>query len=533
MVAIEAGFRIGRYEVMEHLATGGMATVYKAVDRELGRPVALKILTATQAELDLATERFRREARHAARLNHPNIVTLYEFGRDHKHDLSFLAFEFIHGIDLARYIASRGRLYPEEVRRILIQVARALAHAFEHGVVHRDIKPSNIMLTRIAGKVRVKLTDLGLAITLGADEFRVTREGNTVGTIDYLAPEQARNSQAVDTRSDIYALGCTAYHMLAGKAPFAEGGLGERLFKHLEAVPVDVRQFNSAVSAGLWAILAKMLAKSPEDRYGNPLELLRALKQTNAEKLPADGESIPIHSERRPTQHDLAGSTKLATTKPQEQKENAARSLGLAAAAGAVTTEQAQAAAAFYKRAIQVATQGGGDDYARELLDECLKLDPFNLAARKALRALHQKNTTGVLGRWLGSLNVLATKSKMRLARSQGDWRKVFEHGEQVLARQPSDTDTHIELAETASEIGMPGLARWLLEQGCEATKDVPEHAQLLRALARLHEYLREWQPAIDLWQQVVKLEPTNCEAHRKVNDLLAQQLVTCGHYNH
>src|SRR5207244_2734196 len=106
-ILIEPGFRVGKYEVMEHLATGGMGAVYKAVDRELGRLVALKVLSAQLAESDLATERFRREARHAARLNHPNIVTLYEFGRDKSRNLSFLAFEFIDGIDLARYIATR------------------------------------------------------------------------------------------------------------------------------------------------------------------------------------------------------------------------------------------------------------------------------------------------------------------------------------------------------------------------------------------------------------------------------------------
>ena len=223
-IVIERGFRLGKYEVMEHLADGGMGAVYKAVDRELGRFVALKVLSAQLAQNELAMERFRREARHAGALNHPNIVTLYEFSHDQRHDLLFLALEFIHGVDLAKYIAVRGRLRPEEARRILIQATKALGHAFTHGIVHRDIKPSNIMLARNAGKVRVKLTDLGLAIDKGEDEYRVTREGHTVGTIDYLAPEQARDSRAADARSDIYSLGCTAYHMLAGKAPFAEGG---------------------------------------------------------------------------------------------------------------------------------------------------------------------------------------------------------------------------------------------------------------------------------------------------------------------
>ena len=116
----------------------------------------------------------------------------------------------------------------------------------------------------------------------------------------------------------------------------------------------------------------------------------------------------------------------------------------------------------------------------------------------------------------------------MRFARTTGDWRKVFEHGEQVLAHHPADADTHIEMAETATELGLPALARWFLEQGCQAA---PANAELLRALARLHEYLQDWKSAIALWQQVVALEPTNGEAHRKITDLSAQDLLANGHY--
>ncbi len=532
-ILIEPVFRVGKYEVMEHLATGGMGAVYKAVDRELGRLVALKVLSTQLAENDLAAERFRREACHAAHLNHRNIVTLYEFGRDKSRKLSFLAFEFISGIDLAKYIATRGQLRPEEVRRILIQVAKALGHAFGQGIVHRDIKPSNIMLARVGGKIQVKVTDLGLAISKGEDEFRVTREGNTVGTIDYLAPEQARNSRAVDSRSDIYSLGCTAYHMLAGKAPFAEGGLGERLFKHLQDRPADVRRFNKAVSAEFWVIIERMLAKNPKDRYPNPAELLRALKRMSPSATNPKQELLPIPSERRRTEHVATEPTRLSILRAQADKqvEIGANPIKPAAAASAVSKEQMRVATAFYERAIQVLTEGGGDVYARQLLDDCLKLDPFKLAARKALRALNRKNAAGVMERWFGSLNVLAIKSKMRLARSAGDWRKVLENGEQVLAHHPTDADTHIELAETATELGLPELARWFLEQGCQATKSRPNHAELLRALARLHEYLQEWKPAITFWQQVVALEPTHAEAQRKVIDLSALEMVSNGHY--
>src|SRR5207302_3495970 len=126
------------------------------------------------------------------------------------------------------------QLKPEESRLILIQVAKALDHAFRQGVVHRDIKPSNILLARMGRKIVVKLTDLGVSRVTDDDEFKLTQEGATVGTVDYISPEQARDSSAADIRSDIYSLGCTGYHMLAGKAPFAAGGLAERVYKHME-----------------------------------------------------------------------------------------------------------------------------------------------------------------------------------------------------------------------------------------------------------------------------------------------------------
>src|SRR5262249_26449486 len=132
----------------------------------------------------------------------------------------------------------------------------------------------------------VKLTDFGLGLVENEDDFKVTREGTTVGTVDYMSPEQARDSRATDIRSDIYSLGCTAYHMLTGTPPFAGGGLGERVYKHMTEAPPDVRKFNPAVSAEFWAVLQKMLAKSPDHRYATPRELLDALRA-----LPADGGS--------------------------------------------------------------------------------------------------------------------------------------------------------------------------------------------------------------------------------------------------
>jgi hypothetical protein len=268
--------RIGKYEVQRHIATGGMGAVYRALDTDLNRPVALKVLSPELAVKPAVLERFRREARSAAKLRHDNIVSIYEFGESN--GTYFLALEFVDGIDLHEYICRQGKLDPEEARQIVLQAAKALDHAHKTGIVHRDIKPANFLITKKGDQVLVKLTDLGLAREVNEEEFRVTKAGTTVGTIDYMAPEQARNSSAADIRSDIYALGCTFYHMLVGHCPFPEGSLTERIYQHVEAEPRDVRQVSPSVPEGLMAILQKMMAKKPEDRYQTPLDLIKDLE---------------------------------------------------------------------------------------------------------------------------------------------------------------------------------------------------------------------------------------------------------------
>ncbi|HEX5272849.1 MAG TPA: protein kinase, partial [Gemmataceae bacterium] len=171
------GARVGRYEVIAHLAGGGMGQVYKARDVELDRVVALKVLPRHVAENPVMVERFRREARSAARLSHKNIVTLYDWGQGD--GTWFLALEFIDGTDLSRHIVERGRLDAEEAWRVTVQAARALEHAYRQGITHRDIKPSNFLLMRRGKKFRLKLTDFGLARADHEDDFRVTRDGTT------------------------------------------------------------------------------------------------------------------------------------------------------------------------------------------------------------------------------------------------------------------------------------------------------------------------------------------------------------------
>lgn len=266
--------RVGKFEVMAHIATGGMGAVYRAVDTENGLEYALKVLTPEMAAKPAMLERFRREARSAAKLQHENIVRVYDFA-EYK-GTYYIVMEFVDGVDLADHIERNGLLDPEETRQIMIQACRALKQAHAQAIVHRDIKPSNFLLTKKSGRQVVKLTDFGLAREVTNEECRVTRAGTTVGTVDYLSPEQARESSSADIRSDLYSLGCTWFHMLTGQPPF-EGGLAERILKHLEEAPPDVRQFNPRASKALVAILNKMLEKNPRDRYQTPAELLDEL----------------------------------------------------------------------------------------------------------------------------------------------------------------------------------------------------------------------------------------------------------------
>ena len=194
--------RIGKYEILEHIASGGMGIVYMARDPDLDRLVALKILAPDLAKQPTTLERFRREARAAALLRHHNIVAIYDIGE--AQGAHYIALEYVDGTDLQAYISRKCRLDPDEARLLMIQAARALVHAHEHGIVHRDIKPSNFLLMVKEKPILLKLTDFGLAIRNEDDaEFRITRDRTTVGTVDYMSPEQARDSRSADIRSDI------------------------------------------------------------------------------------------------------------------------------------------------------------------------------------------------------------------------------------------------------------------------------------------------------------------------------------------
>ncbi len=265
------GKKLAHFELIEPIGVGGMAAVIRANDLQLGRIVALKILPPEMAVDPENISRFRQEARSAAKLDHENIARVYFCGEDQ--GLHFIAFEFVDGVDLRTLMARGGPLQPDQAIKYLLQITTGLAHAASRGVVHRDIKPSNIIITP---EGRAKIVDMGLARSTDV-HGGVTQSGVTLGTYDYISPEQAIEPRSADIRSDIYSLGCTFYHLLTGQPPVPEGTAAKKLHHHQNIAPVDPREFNPAIPDELVAVLGKMMAKEPRDRYQRPEQLIQHL----------------------------------------------------------------------------------------------------------------------------------------------------------------------------------------------------------------------------------------------------------------
>lgn len=267
---------LGKYVIQRRLGAGGMGTVFLALDTELQRTVALKVLPRERAANPKLVQRFKSEGQSAARLEHSNIVKIYEAGEINGY--LYIALEYVDGTDVDALIRKRTYLPVKRSIDIIRQVALALEHADEKGIVHRDIKPSNLMIRKDG---LVKLADMGLARAIDdTADTGITQPGMTVGTVDYMSPEQGRDSKLADIRSDIYSLGCTWYHMLTGSPPFAEGSVTQKMAAHASKPPPNPRTVNQNVPEAVIAVIHRMMAKNPRDRYQTPQELLDDLKQT-------------------------------------------------------------------------------------------------------------------------------------------------------------------------------------------------------------------------------------------------------------
>ena len=288
------GFTIGKYKVLERLGFGGTGTVYLCEHLVVRRKVAVKVLPATKADNPAALGRFYREARAAGVLDHPNLVKAHDIDQDG--GLHFLVMDYVDGTNLQEIVSRFGPMTPARAAYCVCQAAGGLQHAHERaGLVHRDIKPANILLDR-TGTVRV--LDLGLARFFHDDADLLTLkydEKNVLGTADYVSPEQALNSHDVDVRADVYSLGATFYFLLTGQPPFPGGKAAQKLIWHQVRQPAPLRDLRPEVPPGMEAVVARMMAKKPAERYQTPAEVIEALAEWTGEAPPPPPEEEMPH----------------------------------------------------------------------------------------------------------------------------------------------------------------------------------------------------------------------------------------------
>ncbi|MEE2990764.1 MAG: serine/threonine-protein kinase [Planctomycetota bacterium] len=264
------GRRLDYFILEEFVGGGGMGTVFRAIDTKLNRTVAVKVLSQNQNDEE-TLRRFKNEAQSAARLDHDNIARVYYVGEDD--GWHFIVFEFIEGVNIRDLVHHKGPLGLDEALSYVVQIADALEHAHQRDVIHRDIKPSNVLVTSDG---HAKLVDMGLARLhhVESDSADATASGVTLGTFDYISPEQARDPRNTDVRSDLYSLGCTLYFMLTGAPPFPEGTVLQKLLSHSSDTPPDPRLYRDDIDDSIARILNRLLEKQPNNRYQSPAELI-------------------------------------------------------------------------------------------------------------------------------------------------------------------------------------------------------------------------------------------------------------------
>jgi predicted Ser/Thr protein kinase len=329
----------GAYDIQREVGRGGMGVVYLATDRRLGRRVALKVIVPELAADAQFRQRFEREARVAATLEHPHVVPVYEAGE--QDGSLFIAMRFIDGRDLASEVRDHGRLATDRLARVVLQVAGALDAAHRSGVVHRDVKPANVLLTGTGDDEQAYLTDFGLTRE-AASESGLTLTGQWVGTVDYAAPEQILG-EPTDARCDVYALGCLAFQALTGKPPY-QGAPAARLFAHMNDPPPSACAARPGLRPEVDAALARALAKKPHDRFQSAGDLGRALAAALAGEAPIEPEGTVARGpaltgvpavERveaaEPTQRAAAVTRRSATGDPAEAEATFVAPIGHAA----------------------------------------------------------------------------------------------------------------------------------------------------------------------------------------------------------
>jgi len=315
--AERSGQKIPGYKILGKLGAGAMATVFKAKQLNLDRTVAIKVLPRKFAQNAQFIERFYAEGRAAAQLNHPNIVQAFDVGKSGEYH--FFVMEFVDGRTVYDDIVKHKRYGEGEAIDILMQIAEALLHAHERGLIHRDVKPKNIMINR---EGVAKLADMGLARAISDKEMAEAEQGKAFGTPYYISPEQIRGELKIGPQADIYSLGATLYHMVTGNVPFDGKNPSAVMHKHLKADLVPPDHVNPKLSAGISEVIEMMMAKDPRQRYANCKDLLVDLRAVRT------GEPPPIaHKEHVPAAalQNLAAAEAAATGAIAEDRSQAGK----------------------------------------------------------------------------------------------------------------------------------------------------------------------------------------------------------------
>ena len=309
MAELSIGGVVAGYRIEGLAGRGGMGVVYRATHLGLERQVALKLIAPELAQDESFRDRFKRESRTAAQIEHGNVIPVYEAGEADGE--LFIAMRFIEGIDLRELIRQEGRIEPRRAARLISQIASALDAAHARGLVHRDIKPGNVLIAHEDGRDHAYLTDFGLSKRLDS-ESGVTRTGVWVGTVDYIAPEQIQGLP-LDARSDVYSLGCLLYHSLTGRVPFERDADVAKIFAHMSEPPPPVTEAIAGLPADLDPVVRRAMAKEPSDRYPSAGDLGRAALAAvegrpvaEAERSVATGEAAPPERTVRGTRPRVA-----------------------------------------------------------------------------------------------------------------------------------------------------------------------------------------------------------------------------------
>ena len=360
--------QLGRYEVTGELGQGAMGIVYKARDPLIDRVVAIKTINLGLAldEKEEYEERFYQEAKAAGRLNHPNIVTIYDVGRTG--DVAYIAMEFLQGRELRDIMNDVGKLPVDQTLDIVAQAALGLAYAHEHDIVHRDVKPSNIMVIRDG---LVKITDFGIA-RMASSSVR-TQTGMVLGSPKYMSPEQVMG-KAIDQRSDIFSLGVMLYEMLTGQPPFKGENVNAIMYQTLNAIPAPPSKLNPAVPEMVNFIVAKAIAKGVEDRYQNARDLATDLRACR-EAMPKSGQSINVSASAGSTQRVIPDAIGISGQFDEVEDKS---TIGL--------SKIFDSAAATIRLAALTASSEDVDELAKTFNRSRPSLDEINQAAPAATR---------------------------------------------------------------------------------------------------------------------------------------------------